>query len=330
MMMQVESYKTESEVTDLDKKPLHLNSNAIYKPDYENFHIKASNDAVIEDVSIFAIGYAQHFVSDTGGDQSVTNSNSNFGAKALISKGFRKSAFSRDDVGYITHVIPPRDIEPSESTLTYQSLDVGLSTNPVGGATTNRLYLYGYTDEDTAPASVTDSYKIGARDNDILKLTISNVTYETPIIMPIPGTDSAEDGPTGRKRFTVSRTNNLNDITSDVISLTEDHNFINGESVRVISDDGSIPDGLVHNSLYFVITDTKDGTLSSNEIKLGQTFNDATVGDTFPVSIKNKTGGILTIESRVTDKKSGDIGHPIQYDSTNDTIRYGCWFCNHC
>ena len=136
--------------------------------------------------------------------------------------------------------------------------------------------------------------------------------------MPIPGTDSAEDGPTGRKRFTVSRTNNLNDITSDVISLTEDHNFINGESVRVISDDGSIPDGLVHNSLYFVITDTKDGTLSSNEIKLGQTFNDATVGDTFPVSIKNKTGGILTIESRVTDKKSGDIGHPIQYDSTND------------
>ena len=312
------TYKTESEVTDLDKKPLHLNSNAIYKPDYENFHIKASNDAVIQDVSIFAIGYAQHFVSDTGGDQSVTNSNSNFGAKALISKGFRKSAFSRDDVGYITHVIPPRDIEPSESTLTYQSLDVGLSTNPVGGATTNRLYLYGYTDEDTAPASVTDSYKIGARNDDVLKLTISNVTYETPIIMPIPGTDSAEDGPTGRKRFTVSRTNNLNDITSDVISLTEDHNFINGESVRVISDDGSIPDGLVHNSLYFVITDTKDGTLSSNEIKLGQTFNDATVGDTFPVSIKNKTGGILTIESRVTDKKSGDIGHPIQYDSTND------------
>ena len=141
------TYKTESEVTDLDKKP-HLNSNAIYKPDYENFHIKASNDAVIEDVSIFAIGYAQHFVSDTGGDQSATNSNSNFGAKALISKGFRKSAFSRDDVGYITHVIPPRDIEPSESTLTYQSLDVGLSTNPVGGATTNRLYLYGYTDEE--------------------------------------------------------------------------------------------------------------------------------------------------------------------------------------
>ena len=59
----------------------YLNSNAIYKPDYENFHIKASNDAVIQDVSIFAIGYAQHFVSDTGGDQSVTNSNSNFGAK---------------------------------------------------------------------------------------------------------------------------------------------------------------------------------------------------------------------------------------------------------
>ena len=43
-----ETYKTESEVTIFDKKPLHLNSNAIYKPDYENFHIKASNDAVIQ------------------------------------------------------------------------------------------------------------------------------------------------------------------------------------------------------------------------------------------------------------------------------------------
>ena len=29
----------------------------------------------------------------------------------------------------------------------------------------------------------------------------------------------------------------------------------------------------------------------------------------------NSKGGILQIESRVSDKKSGDIGHPVQYDT---------------
>ena len=47
---------------------LHTNSSAVYKPDYENFHIKASNDAFLQLVSVFAIGYANHFVAESGGD----------------------------------------------------------------------------------------------------------------------------------------------------------------------------------------------------------------------------------------------------------------------
>ena len=81
---------------------LSSDSRAVYKPAYKNFHIKCSNDSVLQLVSIFAIGYAEHFVAESGGDQSVTNSNSNFGAKSLISGGFKKSAFQKDDVGYIT------------------------------------------------------------------------------------------------------------------------------------------------------------------------------------------------------------------------------------
>ena len=320
------TYKQESEITDASKKPLHLNSFAIYKPEYENFHIKASNDAFIQDVSIFAIGYAQHFVSDNGGDQSVTNSNSNFGAKSLIATGFRNRAFSRDDVGYITHIIPPRDIDPVESTINYQALHVGLSTLPVGTATTERLYLWGYDDKDTPPPSVSDGYKIGARNADLLKISISNVEYTAPILMPVPNTvatDTHQDGPSARKQFTVSRTSGLNDISSNALTLTEDHTFINGESVRVNADNGALPDGLVHGSLYYVITDTKDGTLSSDQIKLARNFNDATVGTAVPVTINNQTGGILTVESRVTDKVSGDIGHPIQWDETN-----AYWYIN--
>jgi hypothetical protein len=93
---------------------LHTDSLARFKPDYENFHIKATNNAFLQLVSIFAIGYAQHFVSESGGDLSITNSNSNFGAKSLVASGFRSEAFPRDDIGYITHIIPPKEIETSE------------------------------------------------------------------------------------------------------------------------------------------------------------------------------------------------------------------------
>ena len=58
---------------------IHSDPEAKYAPDYYNFHIKASNNAVMQLVSIFAIGYSQQFVTESGGDFSVTNSNSNFG-----------------------------------------------------------------------------------------------------------------------------------------------------------------------------------------------------------------------------------------------------------
>ena len=80
---------------------IHTDSEAKYRPEYYNYHIKASNNSVVQLVSIFAIGYAQHFVTESGGDFSVTNSNSNFGSIALASKGYRDLAFTRDDVGYI-------------------------------------------------------------------------------------------------------------------------------------------------------------------------------------------------------------------------------------
>ncbi|MEC8553050.1 MAG: hypothetical protein VXY93_21330, partial [Pseudomonadota bacterium] len=51
---------------------LSTNSRAIYKPAYSNFHIKCSNNSVIQAVSIFAIGFTEHFVVETGGDMSIT------------------------------------------------------------------------------------------------------------------------------------------------------------------------------------------------------------------------------------------------------------------
>ena len=83
---------------------LSNDSRAIHKPEYRNFHIKCSNNSVIQAVSCFAIGYAEHFATESGGDISLTNSNSNFGAKSLVSSGFRNDAFSQDNLGYISHI----------------------------------------------------------------------------------------------------------------------------------------------------------------------------------------------------------------------------------
>ena len=143
---------------------INQDSSAAFKPEYENFHIKASNDSVIQIVSCFAIGYANHFVTESGGDLSVTNSNSNFGAKALVSKGYKRDAFTRDDVGYITHIIPPKELETTQGAIEFNAIDVEKTV--VGVASTSRLYLYNQTNEDVAPDSVIEGYRIGAKEND--------------------------------------------------------------------------------------------------------------------------------------------------------------------
>ena len=40
---------------------LSNDSKARYKPNYRSFHIKVSNNSFIQAVSIFAIGFAEHF-----------------------------------------------------------------------------------------------------------------------------------------------------------------------------------------------------------------------------------------------------------------------------
>ena len=78
-------------------------------------------------------------MTESGGDFSVTNSNSNFGQIALASDGYRDVAFIRDDVGYITNAIPPKLLPTGTINLEYGSIDVGTT---VGVGSTSRLYLH--------------------------------------------------------------------------------------------------------------------------------------------------------------------------------------------
>ena len=86
----------------------HLDQEANYRKGFRTTHIKVSNDAVVQIVSVFAIGFHSHFNMIDGADASITNSNSNFGTFALAAEGFKKEAFAKDDKGFVTSIITPR------------------------------------------------------------------------------------------------------------------------------------------------------------------------------------------------------------------------------
>jgi hypothetical protein len=326
-------YDNNATVND-SEKPLYLNSNAIYRPSYENFHVKASNKSVIQVVSVFAIGFSQHFLAESGGDLSVTNSNSNFGAKSLISSGFQDAAFSRDNRGYITHVVPSQRLEKPEKTVEWLPINVGLTTSPVGVGTTAKVFIDGFTDPDVPPTVVVEGYRIGARSDfdiqnicsnpDLLKVSVAGVgTFSAPIRML--NSDGSE-GPSRLKEYTVGFVGAANSITNSVFTLQSSHQLYAGESVRVYSDDGSLPDGLDSNTIYYAVTNNSvNETLNSDQIKLARTENEAILGGSGNfITIDNNKGGRLRINSRVSDKLPGDFGHPVQYDTNNSNWYVRC------
>jgi hypothetical protein len=287
------------------ERPLHTNSRSIFKPTWENFHIRASNDAFIQNVSVFAIGFARHFLTESGSDMSITNSNSNFGATSLESEGYKVESFDRDDSGYITHIIPPREIVEETSVLSWLSLDVEkiVNTDDIG-----KLYIFGATNQELIPAYQIDGFRLGASKGDKLNLAITvgiaQTNYTSPILMPV----STGEGASAAKEYEVNRTDNTNDIISNLFSLTTTHQLINGEKVRLFSDTGEVPNGLENEGVYYAITDG----FGSSQLKLAQSLNDASSG--IPIIGINNTGGRLKIVSRVSDKLPGEIGHPIQWD----------------
>ena len=295
---------------------LHTDGDARYHPDYYSYHIKASNNSVIQIVSVFAIGYAQQFITESGGDFSVTNSNSNFGEIALNSISYREEAFPQDDVGYITHIIPPQEIITENFNLEYDALDVSKTiSSAAGAATTTKLFLNGRTNIDEAPNTLVQGYRIGAATNDTINVGISSdntgtKNYASRIVMP-GSTDTASI-----KEFSVGRVGTANSISSDIITLTENHSFNNGETIRFISDSARLPDGLENNKVYFAITDS----LNADQLKVASSFTEASAGQGITL---NNLGGALKVQSRVSDKIVGDIGHPIQFDTTENQ-----WFIN--
>ena len=288
-------------------KIYHLDSDAVYRKGFETCHITMKNDAILQIVSVFAIGYAKHFSAESGGDASVTNSNSNFGQISLNSDGFKKEAFTKDDTAYITSLITPKAVTSTTGNIDWFKIDVNL-TGSVG--VENHLYLSGFTDPDDAPPSLTAGFRVGAALTETLYIpcgddpaNIETKTAEVRMINGFTGVgNTIADGiNVSVKRYEVTAGPSNNTLTIGT------HGLQDGEKIRIISDDGDLPENIEENTVYYAIV------VNTTQIKLASSKTDADNNE--PISIYGGTK--LSIESRVHDKESGDVGSPIFYDTSN-------------
>ena len=280
----------------------HLDSGAIYRQGWEQSHIRISNNAVVQVVSVFAIGYNGHFLGESGADASITNSNSNFGQFSLIADGFRDEAFPRDDQGYITHITAPQHVDTSDNkidTVSFYQFDVSKTQN-VGLA--SHLYIFGFDRQDDPPLSLSQGFRVGARHDEQIYVNIGGTVYDAPVRMTenvLSGVATAALGDqTGAKKSALGIPNSDYAMTTDAIGL------VTGEKIRIFSDTGDLPEGIAFDRVYYAIV------VSPTEIKVATTYSNA-IND---VPIEINGGASLRVESRVSDKNAGEIGHPIQWD----------------
>ena len=297
-------------------KNLHSNINSKYKPDYVNFFANTQNDAEITITNSQVVGYAEQFIAESGSEISLINVASKFGSRALVARGYKEEAYARNDLGYVSHVIAPKEETAEKVSIKFDNLD---KTKTVSVGSTNKLFFADKTSQAYPPAYIVDGYRLGAKENDTLFVTLSGqggITTEYSARIVMPNTQGTGAEISSKKSFVVSRTGSGNAISSNIITLTTNHALIDGEKIRIVGVTGEIPDGLETDRIYFAIV----SGVSANQLKVAKTLDDALSGT--DVVINNK-GGLLLVESRVSDKQSGDIGHPIQWDTTNSQ-----WYVN--
>jgi hypothetical protein len=205
--------------------PYHAKGDAYWKDDWRNFHIRASDDSFIQCVSVFAVGFFDHFLMESGGDMSITNSNSNFGNTSLHAIGFKGFSFNQDKGGYITDFIPPKSItggysdDPTKDSfnttkVSYYPFDIKASND---SSNHNKLYLGSDTakNPNVRPAATLGGYRIGARTEERIFVKLEPLTsggankfYSTL-------------NPTGFSRFTVS-IDTLNPSGLDIDNYAQD------------------------------------------------------------------------------------------------------------
>ena len=289
----------------------HLDQEANYRKGFRTTHIKVSNDAVVQIVSVFAIGFHAHFEMINGADASITNSNSNFGTFSLLAEGFKKEAFAKDNKGFITSIITPRAVVNEDQQIEFLQID------PTPTIST-KLFLFAQDTLTLPPAHIAQGFRIGARSDEKLYIDQGGSTYQATVVMP----NAAGTGTTnvGEKNYEATHSD-ASATTKSVFTIAAGHELANGESIRIIANNGDLPENIDPHTVYFAITNAQDSALSANQIRIASSKTNADLA--VPVFVKTvaSVSDKFRIISRVSDKKPADAGHPIQFDTSA-----GQWF----
>lgn len=259
---------------------------------WRHYHIRVSNNAFIQSVSVFAVGYAEQHLIESGGDYSITNSNSNFGTQALIADGFRPDAFTLDKKGYISHIVPPQTLDTQETEVPYYSIDIqkskqGLTNDTVG----SELHLYEQTDPNNTPVFDINQYKLGGRISDKIFVNLTN---------PSNGNIQSFEAfisPNGIEEHTITSLN----VADNLFTTQNTNSFETATPVRIYSSTGYLPLGMESNILYYVIK------VTNNSFKIAPSAEDARAGAggslNSIVNLKSQIplGAILTVKAYVSD-----------------------------
>ena len=157
----------------------HTKGDAYWKDEWRNFHVRASEDAFIQCVSIFAVGFADHFLMESGGDMSITNSNSNFGNTSLHAIGHKGYSFNQDKAGYITDIVPPQQVVDSSANVEkvqYYTVDIQGTIQNSNNYTKLFLGSDDITTPTNRPAATITGYRVGARSNEKLHVKLDPAT----------------------------------------------------------------------------------------------------------------------------------------------------------
>ena len=241
----------------------HTDGDSIYKSEYRNFHVKCSNDAVIQAVSVFAVGFADHFVALSGGDQSITNSNSNFGSCALRAKGFKNAPFTQDKAGQITHIIPPQKLGRTYSVTgayTFAATQNNLTVTPTPANNQHGIEANDYVKFIQGDAQ--EAYKVTAVDSGTGVLTLNRGYRGTTGTGISVYKGTVNEIPVGYVAFDVQKVKY--NATRNNGSWAQSKNFTAGSSV------------LVNGQTYYTVA---GGTTSSTGTGPTHTSGSATDGN---------------------------------------------------
>ena len=276
----------------------HLDGFAEYRKGWGHEHIKCSNDSFIQAVSVFAVGYQGHFTALSGGDMSITNSNSNFGNTALRSAGFKAKAFSKDKAGALTHIIPPKALNVISTTATGTN---GASTITITNDGSVNGVIEGMTVSGT---NIATGATVGSVNTNTRVVTLTGTNTGTVNGNVIFGEETSVNW----VNIDIQRTKVINAALAGQGGTPGTRLYLYGYTVEA-----SAPTTRVQG---FTVGARQDGTGNTavadklNCLLVAQGATSATV----------QSASISPYGPSVSGIKAGEAGSPIQYDSNTYTI----------